>query len=142
VPPRPTATPYRTPTKTPAPAATPAVVPPVQQLPPIPPASSGPLTATQETIDLLGRSYYPQMLDKIGMNFTPPRVARGQYQCLARFRITREGFIKDPEIVKSSGRPELDSAAIRALLDTAKLPALYDDFKGGSYAEVTVIFQY
>ena len=48
------------------------------------------------------------------------------------FVIRRDGTIEDPQITQSSGVPEVDRAAYRAILASNPLPPLPSDYSGGS----------
>jgi protein TonB len=46
------------------------------------------------------------------------------------FTILRDGTVTDPEITQSSGLPEVDRSALRAVLASNPLPALPSDYPG------------
>jgi len=48
------------------------------------------------------------------------------------FQIQRDGTITNPEITQSSGIPEVDRSALRAILASNPLPPLPADYSGGS----------
>ena len=48
------------------------------------------------------------------------------------FEIQRDGTIMNPEITQSSGIPEVDRSALRAILASNPLPPLPADYSGGS----------
>jgi TonB family protein len=56
-----------------------------------------------------------------------------------KFVIERDGEIRDPEITQSSGIPEVDRSALRAVLASNPLGPLPSDYSGGS---VTVDFYF
>jgi protein TonB len=58
---------------------------------------------------------------------------------VAQFTISRDGSLKDIQIVQSSGNLSLDNSALRALLASNPMPALPADY-GKSYVAVTFDF--
>jgi len=89
----------------------------------------------------LGDGYAGQALWLIEQNFRPPYSA--PTKAVLQFKILPDGTI-DPESIAirtSTGRPDLDQSAVRALKITNKLPPLYDEY-AKSYMEVTVTFDY
>lgn len=48
------------------------------------------------------------------------------------FQILRDGSVSDVQITQSSGIPEVDRSALRAILASNPLPALPPDYSGGS----------
>jgi TonB family protein len=48
------------------------------------------------------------------------------------FQILRDGTVRDPQITQSSGIPEVDRSALRAILASNPLPALPPGYSGGS----------
>lgn len=76
----------------------------------------------------LGATYSGRVLAMIEANFHRP--SEMDVQAVLRFTILKDGTIS-PEsiaIVKTSGYAHMDQAARRALLDTGKLPPLYEGF--------------
>jgi periplasmic protein TonB len=55
------------------------------------------------------------------------------------FAINRDGSISDVQITRSSGIPEVDRSALRAVLASTPLPPLPADYRGGS---VNVMFYF
>lgn len=143
--PEPTKTPAPTPEPTPAatpeptPASTPAPAIPMDVLPEQPKRQVGAVSA-QGMILELGPAYSQQVLFLIQRNFKPTYAPPGT-TATVEFRITRDGTIQNPRIKKSTGRPELDAFALRALRDTARLPPFYDNFRK-PFIDVEVVFDY
>ena len=48
------------------------------------------------------------------------------------FEILRDGTVTNVQITQSSGIPEVDRSALRAILASNPLPALPPDYSGGS----------
>ena len=57
------------------------------------------------------------------------------------FRILRDGTITDVQITQSSGIPEVDRSALRAILASNPLPPLPGDYSGGS-VNVSIYFDF
>jgi hypothetical protein len=134
------------PTRTPIP--TPIRQTPVPEIPPniVPPKK--PTQAVEiDTGDLkLGTEWDNYMLrvtNRITDNYSPPR-GRADQVTRMRFRIqnnprTRFGEITNIAMVRSSGFPEFDAAAFRALSETATLPPLYVSYEE-PFMEIEVSF--
>ena len=135
--PRPISTPAPTPIRTPRPTPPPSIPEEIiQQMPK--PQQFRDLTMQGMMVEL-SQTYGPTALMLIEQHFTPPYTLKG-VQCVAQFKIMRNGEIREARIVRSTGISDLDQAALRALKET-KLPPLYQDFKG-PFAEVQVTFEY
>lgn len=87
-----------------------------------------------------GEAYNSRVLFAIQTNFKPPYEQPGA-TCSIQFRIMKDGEIKDAKVARSSGRSDLDQAAMRALVETARVPSLYDDFPK-EFIEVQVTFDF
>src|SRR5262249_35723778 len=57
------------------------------------------------------------------------------------FDIARDGTISNVEVKQSSGIPSLDRSALRAVMNSNRLPALPSDFRGSSVS-VSFYFEY
>ncbi len=90
----------------------------------------------------LSESYAYMALFQIQQQFKPPYMKSG-VQCVVSFHILQDGTIdqQSVKIISSTGRTELDQAALRALTDTAKLPPLYDGFNK-QFLEAEIVFEY
>lgn len=139
--PTPDVTPAPTPVTTPAPtpAATPGPSIPIEALPQQPQTQVGAVSAQGMMLEL-GPAYSQQVLFLIQRNFKPTYAPAGT-TAIVEFRITRDGTIQNARIKKSTGRPDLDQFAMRALRDTARLPPFYDNFPK-PFIDVEVVFDY
>jgi TonB family protein len=84
-----------------------------------------------------------QVWAKIESEWVPPRIGLGRAESLAvtvSFLVTRDGRILSVRVRESSGNPDLDRSAERALADAAPLPPLPPFFRRES-VEVTVTFR-
>lgn len=91
-------------------------------------------------MEKLGSAYYSIALFQIQQNFKPPRTRPG-ITCEVQFRIMRNGEIRNIRVVESTGYPDLDQSAMRALQVTARLPELYDTFPD-EFIDVRVTFDF
>jgi TonB family protein len=135
--PTPRATAQPTPQSTPK--ATPPPINPEDIIKPNVPTVSGPIIAT-EMQERLGNAYYSIAVFQIQQNFKPPQTRPG-ITCDVQFRIMRNGEIRNIKVMRSTGHPDLDQAAVRALQVTARLPELYDTFPD-EFIDVRVIFDF
>jgi TonB family protein len=88
--------------------------------------------------------YVASLRNRIGSNWlmstispnilTAPRV-------YLTFRILRDGTVTDVQITQSSGIPEVDRSALRAILASNPLPPLPADYSGGS-VNVSIYFDF
>jgi TonB family protein len=104
---------------------------------PAPKSSSGSvrrqgLGARIEGADALGYSYYLNaILAKIGDNWLDPYLGEARkITGTVVFVIERDGTVRDVKVEKTSGDPDYDAAAERALLVLDKLPPLPPEFTG------------
>lgn len=75
-------------------------------------------------------SYYVErMIVAIGMNWFKPSQG-GSVSPVIHFQIARDGTISDVEVVKSSGLPFVDRAALRAVIASSPLPPLPAEWQG------------
>lgn len=90
----------------------------------------------------MGDNYAMRALFLIEQNFRPSSYRPG-VTCVVTFHITKIGAIEKDSVrvTTSSGWPDLDQSALRAVLNTAKLPELYDTFNK-PYMEVAVTFAF
>lgn len=148
--PEPTATPFRTPRATPRDTprpvkkvakAEPTPVPAVPQdvIPVKPRVEMGQLSTGGALMEL-GEQYNRMVLLTISRHFRPPYDQPG-INCTVGFRIMKDGSIQGVRLARSSGRSELDQAALRAVKDTRQLPALYDEFRK-PFMEAEVSFEF
>jgi protein TonB len=152
-------TPKPAPTTKPTPAPTPKVTPKptpgpaidIGALPRMPRATPGPaveLPAAVQTESLSSQTgdfainvnYAQNALFLIQQNFRPPYSAPN-LRCVVYFQILKDGTITQARIKQSSGRPDLDQAAMRALSETELLPALYDHYSK-PFMEAEVVFEF
>lgn len=77
----------------------------------------------------LGPEYTYMALYAIQQNFRPPRHRQG-VKCVVQFRIMKSGKIdtRTIKVIKSTGRPDLDQSAVKALERTGTLAELYDEY--------------
>ena len=76
-------------------------------------------------------SYYLNaILARIGENWINPyQTSNFQFKCMIFFLIQRDGSIADAKIEKGSGNKIYDQSCLRAVLATAQLPPLPQEFK-------------
>lgn len=148
--PRPTPTPRRTPREMPRPTPKPTPRPSVIVELPKPPKSA---TVDVERVKRakvpvsideswagLGENYNRMALQNISRQFKPP-FNRVGVQCVVQFKIFRNGEIRDIEVIRSTGRNDLDNAARKALINTGRLQPLYDGIPG-MFKQVQVSFDF
>lgn len=101
-------------------------------------------TITLDTEDLEYTSYLQALKKRIELIWKYPETAREsgiQGSLVMRFSIARSGSVDDIEVIKSSGYPELDRAARRALIDANPFNPLPDSWKK-NYFTITGTFVY
>ena len=75
-------------------------------------------------------SYYVErLIIAISMNWIKPNNS-GTVSPVIHFQIARDGTISDAEVVKSSGLPFVDRAALRAVIASSPLPPLPAEWRG------------
>jgi TonB family protein len=90
----------------------------------------------------LPSSYVNAALRHVGRFFQVPPEQRGEQTCVARFTILRSGEITNVQITKSSGDPERDRLAKKALEDAKRFSPLPDSFRRDSFTgEITFAFK-
>jgi periplasmic protein TonB len=73
--------------------------------------------------------YIERMMIAISLNWIKPN-ASGKVRPVIHFKIARDGTISDAEVIKSSGLPFVDRAALRAVVASSPLPPLPTDWEG------------
>ncbi|SRR5579884_174537 len=71
--------------------------------------------------------WYAQLIrDRIAQNWNTNGLAASTQRApaIVAFTIMRDGSIRNPQIVQSSGNPEIDNTALRAVYQSAPLPPL------------------
>jgi TonB family protein len=144
----PAPTPQPTPRATPEPDPTPAPTPPPvdedllepeeEEEPPR--VETDYIAVEGDAVRDLSQTYFRVALLRVQENFEPP-IRPPDVFCRVRFRILRDGEIRQPRIVRSTGSNSLDQWAIRALQRTEQLPPLYESFEE-NYLDVTFTFRY
>lgn len=59
-------------------------------------------------------------------------VQRVDREAVVEFTVSRDGTISNPRIIRSSGSPQLDEAALNAVRETRRLGPLPEGFQGES----------
>jgi len=88
--------------------------------------------------------YRNRILDEIRVNWFPGRIDPGPdmvLQTVVNFRIYRNGTISTVEIRKSSGIPDLDRIAVRAVTNAAAFPPLPNEYDG-EYLVINLLFEH
>lgn len=75
--------------------------------------------------------YVDQMLARLGSYWVRPRVRQG-IEAIVRFRIARDGTVSDVELLRESGVPSFDHAALRVVRLASPLPRLPASFPDDS----------
>ncbi len=66
---------------------------------------------------------YASLVEKpIKQNWRIPRFAKLKLICVVELQIDREGHIQSSRIIQSSGHPDFDNSALRAVRETGNLP--------------------
>lgn len=81
----------------------------------------------------IGRAYAAGMRTIIERHKEPPVSANGnaiEGRCLVVCIIKRDGSLKHAEIIRTSGNPALDAAALRSVRKAGNFPAVPDAIPG------------
>ena len=92
-----------------------------------------------DVADFCCPEYIATMVYRIRSAWALNQGARGQ--ALVKFTIMRDGSIRNAEVERSAGSPLLDTAALRAVLQTRTLPPLPDQFPNSTLT-VHLNFEY
>jgi len=90
----------------------------------------------------LPASYVNAALRHVGRFFNVPPDKRGAQTCVVQFTILRSGEIQNIRVRRSSGDPERDQLAVKALQDARRFSPLPDSYRGNSFTgEITFTFR-
>ena len=79
-------------------------------------------------VSLLDPDYADRVRRKIEFNWTPDSFNGANKEVTLSFVIVRNGTVKMPRVLKSSGDAEFDRAAVRAILEVRNFPPLPSDY--------------
>jgi TonB family protein len=106
------------------------------------PASKTPETTLRISGMARSNPYWARVQSIISSQWEPPPVdMTGQtYTMIVKFRLQRDGIIKDVVVQQSSGNAYFDMAGQRAVLRPRVLPPFPDDMKG-AYKDLEMVFR-
>jgi colicin import membrane protein len=106
------------------------------------PAAKAPETALKISGTAGSNPYWARVQSIISSQWEPPPIdmAGQAYTMIVRFRLQRDGTIKDVAVQQSSGNPYFDMAGQRAVLRPRVLPGFPADMTD-SYKDVEMVFR-
>jgi TonB family protein len=90
-------------------------------------------------ISTIDPDYIGRVKGKVESNWNPPPFTGQEKQVTISFDILRSGQVKSPKIIKSSGDPDFDRAALRAVYEARNVGPLPADYPK-LLAEITCSF--
>lgn len=90
-------------------------------------------------ISTIDPDYIGRVKGKVESNWNPPPFMGQEKQVTISFEVLRSGQVKPPKIIKSSGDPDFDRAALRAVYEARTFGPLPADYPKLS-AEITCSF--